>query len=377
VDVIVVVINYRLGIFGWLAHPAFAQDNPDHPTTGNYGLLDQRMALTWVKTNIVAFGGNPNNVTIMGESAGGSSVCFQMISPGSKGLFSQAIIQSGACYAETEFLSTGTQKALNVQKSLNCNQETQSEIAQCLRSKSAANVLATANTLGFSASAVVDGSEIPQHPYKIVSSKQVNPVPLLSGNVLNEGTLFLGGYSRPVSYQNYVQYLIKQYATLNTLVLEQYPCNQSDCWPIMAELFGDRELVCPTVQIANSLISSSKPNYAYVFSHAPAWYKNPSVGAFHSSDIAFVFSTVALSYTTITPPETILENQMTQYWTNFGTTGNPNLPSNSTTIQSWPSYTTPDYNRMVLDTTLSTRSAWKIKECAFWDMIYQIYYTTQ
>jgi len=375
-DVVVVNINYRLGIFGWLAHPAFTKDNPNHPTTGNYGLLDQRMALTWIKNNIASFGGNPNNVTIMGESAGGSSVCFHLVSPNSKGLYHKAIVESGACYGETKTLNAGYQQAQTVQKHFNCT-GTLGQVASCLRNISSANLLAGANSLGFGTNAVVDGRELPLHPYQAVSTNRINPVPLLSGNVLNEGTLFVGGYPRPVSLQTYTQFLVKQFAVLNTLVLTQYPCNQSDCWPVMAEVIGDFTLVCPTIQIANSLISSSKGNYGYVFSHVPSWslpvYHN--VGAFHSSEIAFVFSTLAISYTTVTPVETILSNQMTQLWTNFAITGNPNLPNNITQI--WPSYTSSsNYTRIVFNDTLSTRPAWKILECAFWDNIYRILFTT-
>jgi len=311
----------------------------------------------------------------MGESAGASSVCFHMVSPNSKGLFSKGILESSGCYAETNSLTTLHQQASRVETYLNCSSESLTEISECLRNISTTNLLAASNTLHFSPNAVVDGKEIPQHPYIAISTHQINPVPLISGNVLNEGTLFVYGYTRPVTNDTYNQYLIKQFAILSSLIHEQYPCNQSDCWSVMASVFGDFTLVCPTLQLANSIVNITKNNYAYVFTHQPAWSLPflPYAGAFHSSEIAFVFSTLSLAYFG-TPAETVLSNQMTQLWTNFGTSGNPNLPHNITLM--WPSYSTGNHTRLRLDTTLSTIDDWKISECQFWDLIYKILYTT-
>jgi len=143
----------------------------------------------------------------------------------------------------------------------------------------------------------------------------------------------------------------------------------------MSQVIGDFYLVCPTIQIANALLPHSGINFAYLFTHVPAWSIPvlPNRGAFHSSEIPFVFSTLALAYSA-TQSETYLSNQMTQLWTNFGSTGNPNLPRNISQI--WPSYTASNGTRIVLDTTLSTTSNWKKLECQFWDTIYRLLYTT-
>jgi carboxylesterase type B len=332
------------------------------------------MALIWIKTNIAAFGGNPNAVTIMGESAGATSICLHMISPASFALYSQAIIESNPCYFMTTSLDVVHQQAVMVQNYLNCA-GSMTQISSCLRSISAANLQTASNKINFIPNAAVDGMEIPTHPYLAISSGYVNPVPLISGNVLNEGTIF-DKTPRPVSLQTYKQFLIQQFNVMNPLVLEQYPCNTTDCWSVMAQVIGDFYIVCPTLQIANALLPYSVNNFAYLFTHVPSWSIPviPNRGAFHSSEIPFVFSTLALAYST-TQAETYLSNQMTQLWTNFGSTGNPNLPRNIS--QLWPPYTASNGTRIVLDTTLSTTSAWKKIECQFWDTIYRLLYTTK
>jgi carboxylesterase type B len=334
------------------------------------------MALNWVKTNIAAFGGNPAELTIMGESAGATSICLHMISPNSFGLYSKAIVESSACYTETHSLSVVNQQAEMVQRYLNCSGSVP-QIASCLRAIPAQDLQVASITMQYAPYAVVDGLEIPVHPYNAISAGRVNPVPLLSGNVLNEGTLF-AKVPQPLSFNAYQQYLIRLFAVANPLVLEQYPCNSSstDCWPVLASVIGDFYLVCPTKQLADSLLSKAVPNYAYLFTHTPSWSVQvfPKGGAFHSSEIPFVFSTLTTAYPTSTPAENFLSNEMTGLWTNFGNTGNPNQPRNVSEM--WPAYTSPNGTRIVLDTTLSLISAWKMVECEFWNTVYRLLYTT-
>jgi len=332
--------------------------------------LDQRMALNWIKQNIHLFGGDPNAVTISGESAGGSSVCFHMVTENSKGLFSKAIIESGACYDETEYLTKAHSQGVNIQNYLQCS-GTNPQIAECLRSKTAAELLNAQNKAGFSTSAVVDGLEIKEHPYRTVINQKINPVPLISGNVLNEGTLFAGGITRPVSNQTYMDYINTNYGTYASQFAKQYPCTTSDCWYSIAEIVGDRILVCPTIQIANSLITAGTPNYAYVFSHAPYWAHNPDNGAFHSSEIAFVFSTLATTYS-YQPDEIPLAQQMTTLWTNFASSGSPLKPVNPNI--NWPAYTSTTKPRIVLNIDDSTLNQWKTAQCDLWNTLYQTYY---
>jgi len=293
----------------------------------------------------------------------------------SKGLYSKAIVESGACYTETSFLTTVTQQAERVQQYLNCSGSV-AQVASCLRSITTTNLLSAFNNLNFKPMAVVDGMVITQHPFISISNKQVNQVPLLSGNVLNEGTIFVRKLARPLSVAAYEQELIKLFAVVNPLVLEQYPCNSTDCWPVIADVVGDFYLVCPTEQLANALASpTTTTNWAYVFTHTPAWSVPiiPGYGAFHSSEIPFVFSTLSMAYSA-TPAETTLSHQMTGYWTNFAISGNPNSPA--TPPLSWYPYTAFNGSRIVLDTTLTNEFAWKSQQCQFWNTVYLLLYTS-
>jgi len=140
----------------------------------------------------------------------------------------------------------------------------------------------------------------------------------------------------------------------------------------LTQIQGDSELVCPTIQIADSLIPSGISNFVYVFSHNPYWAHNPSQGAFHSSEIAFVFSTLPSTYP-YQANEIPLANQMTTLWTNFMTSGNPLKPVVPAGVV-WPQYTADTKTRIVLDITDGTLKQWKTSQCAFWNTIYQMQY---
>jgi len=157
-DVIVVTINYRLGALGFLAHPALTAESPDH-ISGNYGIMDQQFALRWVQRNIAAFGGDPDNVTIFGESAGGRSVFLQVASPMVAGLFHRGIVESGAYFGLTEpALADEEAHGENFAARIGCNDQS----ARCLRSKSVAEILPNWDI--FESSPNVDGKVLPQSP---------------------------------------------------------------------------------------------------------------------------------------------------------------------------------------------------------------------
>ena len=138
--VVVVTINYRLNLFGFFAHPALAGEDPKYPYAGNQGLLDQRAALAWVRANIIAFGGNPRNVTIFGESAGSFDVCFQMVSPGSRKLFHRGISESGGCTTRQPTAAEGAASAEALAVAVGC-QGTGDELG-CLRQVPVGTLLA-------------------------------------------------------------------------------------------------------------------------------------------------------------------------------------------------------------------------------------------
>jgi len=369
-DVIVVNINYRLGTLGWLAHPAFATEDPEFPSSGNYGYLDQRQALLWVQDNIHLFGGDPMKVTIMGESAGGSSVCFHVAGKKSWGLFSQGIAESGACFEETSTLEESQEFAMLFQSSLNCKGDNQ-QVIECMRAASAQQILDLHKNASLD-SAVIDGFIFVEHPYVAFTNGRAAQVPLIFGNVRDEATAFLN-LPRPIDNAGYEQLLKDRVSDFYSQVIQEYPCdayNASDCWYALCAALADYTFICPTQKIATAL-ASSVPTYSYEFSHVPTWAKMPDLGVFHSSEIAFVFSTLMDIYT-YTEEEATLAHQMTYFWTSFGKSGNPNSDNVPFT---WPLWNRSQGNRIVLDLTLNITSGYKTEKCQFWEGIYKVMFS--
>ena len=184
--VIVVTINYRLGALGFLAHPALAA-RPGGPS-GNYGLMDQQAALRWVQRNIGAFGGDPRNVTIFGESAGGLSVLSQLASPGARGLFSRAIVESGAYNLTQAPLATAEAAGEAFAAKAGCASQT----AACLRSLPVSTILDNEDFSGYTPD--IDGRVLTQSLKTAFASGQFNRVPVINGTNHDEWRLFVGEY---------------------------------------------------------------------------------------------------------------------------------------------------------------------------------------
>src|SRR5215468_9562826 len=180
-DVIVVTINYRLGALGFLAHPALTAESPNH-ASGNYGIMDQQFALQWVQRNIIAFGGDPNKVTIFGQSAGGLSVLSHLASPGAGGLFHRAIVQSSGLLA-LPTLAVGEAQGALFANAVGCPDQS----AQCLRSRPVEQILAhqgdvaSISTLHPIVTPVVDGFALPRSLQVAIATGQINRVPVING----------------------------------------------------------------------------------------------------------------------------------------------------------------------------------------------------
>ena len=172
-NVVVVTVNYRLGVLGFLAHPALTAEAPDR-TSGNYGILDQQLALRWVQQNIHAFGGNPHNVTIFGQSAGGLSVVANMTSPSAHGLFHKAIVQSGTYELVLPSLAAGEGQGTEFASNVECSDQT----AQCLRSLTVQKILSNQISVG----PVVDGVVLPLPLQTAAATGQFSHVPVINGS---------------------------------------------------------------------------------------------------------------------------------------------------------------------------------------------------
>ena len=329
--VLVVTMNYRLGIFGFFSHPDLAKES-GHNATGNYGLLDQVAALKWVKANIATFGGDPDNVTIFGESAGSFSVSALMASPLAQGLFKRAIGESGAFFGDTLKLQTRahTEKADGefARSALGTT-----DLA-ALRAKPAAEILQAALTqdaLRFQPN--IDGYFLPEDVSSLFFRGKQAHVPLLAGWNKDEGsykTILLDEQPTPQDYLERVRILFGKKADS---VMSLYPGATAEQVKRSAQdLAGDQFIGYATWKWLEAHLETGKsPVYRYEFDQD---LPLPEPSTPHASEIEFVFQVLSSRKLPWRPEDRRLSDAMGSYWTNFAKTGNPNGEG----LPPWPAY---------------------------------------
>ncbi len=336
--VIVVTINYRLGVFGFLAHPALAS-GPGGPS-GNYGLMDQQAALRWVRRNVRQFGGNPGNVTIFGESAGGLSVLSQLASPGARGLFSRAIAESGAYDLTQAPLATAEAAGEAFAAQAGCASQT----AACLRGLPVSTILDNENPAGYQPD--LDGRVLTQSIGAAFADGQFNRVPVINGTNHDEWRLFVaeselaGAPVTAANYQAMIASTLRVPTAAAALIAAQYPLS---AYPSPAVALGtvgtDAIFACPALTADKSL-SAYVPTFAYEFSdqNAPELFLPPvsfPYGAAHASEIQYLFSLPTAAFpSALSPQQQHLAAAMKRSWTNFARRGVPS----SFTEPSWPQF---------------------------------------
>jgi para-nitrobenzyl esterase len=337
--VIVVSMNYRLGIFGFFAHPELARES-GHDSAGNYGLLDQLAALKWVHDNIALFGGDPSNVTIFGESAGASSVSALMASPLARGLFQRAIGESGAALSETRPVASLAQ-----------SEETSTRFAQmafgttsieALRSKPAAEILEAAlkaKEVHFSIN--VDGYFLPESPVAIYSAGKQAPVPLLAGWNADEGSARAVFGDKAATAANLQAELRRLYPQDADEAIKLYPAHTDEQAKRAAEeLTRDRGVGSTMWKwLEWQRKAGGAATYRYEFDRArpsPPGAAGPDLEprAYHSAEIEYVFSMLPRGATPWPEEDRALARMMSTYWANFAKTGDPNGPG----LPKWPVY---------------------------------------
>jgi para-nitrobenzyl esterase len=325
-NVIVVTINYRLGPFGFLSIPGLAAENTKG-ASGDYGIMDQQAALRWVKANIDRFGGDRDNVTIFGQSAGGGSVTTHLASPTSAGLFDRAIVQSGPSGADTKEVSY--KKGEAIVAAAGCASSDPAAEVACMRALSVPALLAVGG-----ASLTIDGVTLKATPRDAFTSGQFNRVPVMQGCNQWEGRSMaypafdLSG--RTLTPEMYATAIVGQFGSAGSSVLAQYPVSN---YPTPIEAFsavmGDSMFACPTRTQIRALDSQGVRVYAYEFTepNPPLPFPVP-LGPAHSSEILFVFqdSIGFASPAQFTGNQLELSDQMLSYWTNFAHRANPNWP---------------------------------------------------
>jgi para-nitrobenzyl esterase len=342
-NVVVVTINYRLGALGFMANAALAAESPDG-SSGNYGLMDQQAALGWVSRNINAFGGDPNNVTIFGESAGGLSVHAHLVSPRSKGLFAHAIVESGAYALTQPTLAAAESAGATYATSLGCN----AQDTACLRGQSVSALLANQSTSGTAYMPVVDGTVMPQSIGPALSSGQFNQVPVIEGSNHDEFRLFVAFLfelpNGPVTAAQYPAYIAALLglppavaAQVVPLVIAQYPLSNYSSPGVALGAIGTDVVFACNALAAETSLAQHVPTWAYEFNdpNAPQRFLPPvsfPYGAYHVAELQYLFDLpVTVPAPALTPDQEALANAMVSYWTTFARQGDPN----SSATPSW------------------------------------------
>ncbi len=370
---VVVTINYRLGPMGFLALGALHDEDPMHPSSGMYGFEDQRAALAWTRDNIAAFGGDPKNVTMFGESAGGISVCTHLVSPPSQGLYQRAVIESGACTigpATTE--ATAEVQGNALVKALGCDGTDAATTLACMRGKKIDDVLMALPaspfdivTGGTSWETVVDGLNLPADPSKLFASGSFAKVPTLLGTNTNEGTIFFAFQNPVTDDATYEMLADGLFPGQGAAIVAHYPsATYGSAEAAAAAAITDAGFACPARRVARALTGAGVPTYRYHFAHAPTNALISGLGAFHSSEIAFVFGhATQLEPNTPTDAEAPLSASMQGYWGRMAKAGDPSGAG----ALAWPKYDLTTEPDQVLDLTVSTETAFKKSDCDFWD----------
>ncbi|MFG1930178.1 carboxylesterase/lipase family protein [Mycobacterium sp. NPDC048908] len=362
-DMIVVTVNYRLGAMGFLAHPALGAAGD----VGNYGLADQQAALRWVRDNVADFGGDPEKVTLSGESAGGMSVCDHLVAPDSAGLFRAAIIQSAPCQAQLA-LPAAEQASIDYAAQLGCGD--MQLAAQCLRALPAGKLREPVWYYRIGADAlsgpVIGTSRLPIDPMAALAEGRAARVPVLIGSNRDEFTLFVAlQYLRKGEYSagQYPQLLGETFGAAAAAVEARYPLQRYNSVPLAySAAVTDGVFACPTARMSDALARTGSV-YAYEFNDRDAPTPEPMrklpfpVGASHSLELRYLFDVGGAP--PLNAAQQALSDQMIDYWAHFVRTGEPG--------GQWPAFG-GDKKRLSFQAGTSTVTADfdDAHQCAFW-----------
>ncbi len=374
-DVVVVTLNYRLGPLGFLALPSLDGEDPAHATSGNYGIEDQTAALKWVSANVAAFGGDPANVTLFGESAGGASTCVQLVAPASAPFIHRAIVESGLCTliapTHAQVLAAGQALA----KATGCDGGDATAQRACLRALTAKQV-STALPLhagllfgdGASWTPNVDGVVVPAAPAKLFAEGKEAKVPLIVGANFDEGTLFFALAGNDIDEPTLRGALLGFLSGAQAdKVLAQYPvANYASANDQGIHVLDDM-ILCDARRVARAHVAAGNEVYYYDFKH-PFKFLYPNLGAFHSAELPFVFGNAYEGIFALAPEEEPLSKAMQGYWTAFATAGSPDGAMPPPAV-AWPRYAAATDQDLSLDVTIAAESDLRKKACDFWDAL--------
>ncbi|MET0284859.1 MAG: carboxylesterase/lipase family protein [Polyangiales bacterium] len=371
-NVIVVAINYRLGPLGWIVHPSL--DQAEAPS-GNYGLRDQQMALHWVKQHIVDFGGDPESVTLFGQSAGSQSACYHLFARGSEGTFQRIILESGTCvdYPALPLDRGMVQKVGELIANELCPDD--SEVAACLRALPPERFTdwvrpGLPGPMGEDFNPQVDGKLLPEDPWRLLAAGQFQKVPMIVGTTIDEwGAVKLYDGADAPRPSNQAELLLVSYGLYpnefaDILALYAPLGSQQSANDTLGRITSDSWFHCPARTLARGAAKHGVPVYLYSFTLAPS---------VHGQELDYVFGYPWLSgllkEPTFSPPAPLpllapLRSAVQTYWASFARTGVPSDPS----LQTWPAY--GDDVHLELGRDIQADRGLYAESCDFWDAVF-------
>ncbi|XP_072202670.1 liver carboxylesterase-like isoform X2 [Excalfactoria chinensis] len=377
-NVVVVIIQYRLGLLGFF-------NTGDEHARGNWAFLDQVEALRWIQENIEHFGGDPGSVTLFGVSAGSCSVFAQVLSTLSKGLFHRAILESGVLIPSNKdsLISADLKKIASIFK---CGTSSSLSLVNCLRNQEAMDIVSNNKEIPL-LPFVLDGVFLHKSPEEILAGKEFNTVPLMIGvtnnefgwNIISTSTIpafrDVGDKKSITSALEFLLPMMNLPAELLPVIMDEYLGNTDDPAELrdqFLELLGDVFIVIPSIKTLSYYRESGAPTYFFEYQHRPTSYRDSKpeyVKADHGDEVGFVFGGPYLAgdiglRDEATEEEKNLSRTLMKYWANFARNGNPNGEG----LPEWPSY---NLNEEYLEINLKQRKARKLKEkkVEFWEKV--------
>jgi para-nitrobenzyl esterase len=369
-DVVIVTINYRLGALGFLAHPAIAAASANK-TSGNYGTMDQILALEWVKNNIARFGGDPNNVMVFGESAGAVNTSLLLTIPAAKGLFHRAGIQSGSPVASPYLIGENFGKSFASR--MGCATGTPEQQLQCLKALPVAKIIAELEsplsagkvTLGWGP--VVDGLVIPKDPIVVLLSGQQHKMPVLLGSNADEMSAYSPLVLTPAQVRTLFDTSVPEAYEAEGLSLYPPGTTNAQARQSYIQALTDAQFTAPARRLARALdITQNEPVWRYLFAHAQAGLGS-IYGAAHGLELPYLFQSIEeTTYgkgTLFNNNDRLVAKAMLDYWTNFARTGNPNGNGNPT----WPTYDWQKDPYLEIKAPLGSGEGLRTQKSDYWD----------
>jgi para-nitrobenzyl esterase len=348
--IVVVTINYRMGVFGYMAHPDLSAESPHH-SSGNYALLDQMAALRWVRDNIAAFGGDSRNITVFGESAGASSIAYMMASPLAQGLFDKAILESpglllapdpelrsdyrGITSMEAVGLAVGPHiaelRALSadalMEQSYTASKKLFGPGGAGRTRLRAATPLDDPNGVHLAWTPFADGYVIPEQLARLYANNRFTRIPVMAGTNTNEGNLFLTHY-HPTNPDSFNAWVEQAFAPCGKAMLAQY-APPSPATPDQLHAAADRVLTDSLFLYGTFSVARATHGYLYRFTRVSTRAEKSGLGAFHSAEIPYVFGHTLNMPDDYTEVDRKLSDQIMTMWVHFARTGDPRLMMSS------------------------------------------------